>query len=126
MLRFLLKSKIQHLKVTDKNPLNEGSITIDEELIQRADILEGELVQVININNGAQFETYVLKGEKGSGVVCLNGRTASFGEIGDKLVVMSYAAMETVAARSFEAKKVTVDNNNCILNDRNNSRSREK
>ncbi|MCX7784934.1 MAG: aspartate 1-decarboxylase [candidate division WOR-3 bacterium] len=126
MLRFLLKSKIQHLKVTDKNLLTDCSITIDEELIQRADILEGELVQVINNNNGAQFETYVTKGEKGSGTVCLNGRTATLGEIGDELTVLSYAAMETVTARSFEAKKITVANNNCIINDRNNSRSREK
>lgn len=124
MLRFLLKSKIQHLKVTNTNLLSEGSITIDEELIQRADILEGELVQVINISNGKQFQTYVTKGEKGSGIVCLNGKIACCGEIGDELTILSYAAMETVTARGFEPKKVNVDSNNCIINDRNNSRSR--
>ncbi|MEO0083071.1 MAG: aspartate 1-decarboxylase [candidate division WOR-3 bacterium] len=124
MLRFLVKSKIQRLKVTDKNLNYEGSITIDEELLQKADILEGELVQVININNGERFETYAMKGPRHSGVVCLNGGSARLGEVGDELIIISYTGLETVAARSFEPKKIFVDNNNHIINDRDNSRSR--
>lgn len=124
MLRFLVKSKIQRVKVTDKNLNYEGSITIDEELLQKADILEGELVQVININNGERFETYAMKGPRHSGVVCLNGGSARLGEVGDELIIISYTGLETVAARSFEPKKIFVDNNNHIINDRDNSRSR--
>lgn len=124
MLRFLVKSKIQRLKVTDKNLNYEGSITIDEELLQKADILEGELVQIININNGERFETYAMKGPRHSGVVCLNGGSARLGEVGDELIIISYTGLETVAARSFEPKKIFVDNNNHIINDRDNSRSR--
>ncbi|MEO0076708.1 MAG: aspartate 1-decarboxylase [candidate division WOR-3 bacterium] len=124
MLRFLVKSKIQRLKVTDKNLNYEGSITIDEELLQKADILEGELVQVININNGERFETYAMKGPRHSGVVCLNGGSARLGEVGDELIIISYTGLETVAARSFEPKKIFVDDNNHIINDRDNSRSR--
>lgn len=124
MLRFLVKSKIQRVKITDKNLYYEGSITIDEELMQKADILEGELVQVVNVNTGARFETYVMKGARNSGTICLNGGTARLGEIGDELIIISYAGLETVAARSFEPKKVFVDKDNHIINDRNNSRSR--
>ena len=123
MIRFLIKSKIQRVRITDKNLYYEGSITIDEDLMQKADILEGEMVQVININNGERFETYAMKGERGSGSTCLNGGTARLGEIGDQLIIISYAGIDTVAARSFEPKKVFVDQNNHIINDRNNTRS---
>lgn len=124
MLRFLVKSKIQRVKITDKNLYYEGSITIDEELMQKADILEGEMVQVVNVNTGARFETYAMKGARNSGTICLNGGTARLGEIGDELIIISYAGLETVAARSFEPKKIFVDKDNHIINDRNNSRSR--
>jgi aspartate 1-decarboxylase len=123
MLRFLVKSKIQRVRITDKNLYYEGSITIDEELLQKADIMEGEMVQVININTGARFETYAMKGPRNSGTICLNGGSARLGEVGDELIVISYAVQETVAARSFEPKKVFVDKENHIVNDRNNSRS---
>lgn len=123
MLRFLVKSKIHRVKLTDKNLYYEGSITIDEELLQKADILEGEMVQVINISTGERFETYAMKGARNSGQVCLNGGSARLGEIGDELIIISYTGLETVAARSFEPKKVFVDKNNHIINDRNNSRS---
>lgn len=122
MLRFLIKSKIQRVRITDKNLYYEGSITIDEELMQKADILEGELVQVINVNTGARFETYTMKGPRGSGAIRLNGGSARLGEVGDELIIISYTGLETVAARSFEPKKVFVDKDNHIINDRNNSR----
>ncbi len=123
MLRFLIKSKIQRVRITEKNQNYEGSITIDEELLQKADILEGELVQVININTGSRFETYTMKAPRTSGTICLNGETAKLGEVGDELIIVSYTGLETVAARSFEPKKVFVDKDNHIINDRNNSRS---
>jgi len=123
MLRFLVKSKIHRVRITDKNLYYEGSITVDEELLQKADILEGELVQVINVNTGARFETYAMKGPRGGGAVCLNGGTARLGEIGDELIIITYTGLETVAARSFEPKKVFVDKDNHIINDRNHSRS---
>lgn len=124
MLRFLIKSKIQRVHITDKNLYYEGSITIDEKLLQKADILEGELVQVININTGVRFETYVMKGSRGSGTICLNGGTARLGEVDDELIIISYIGLEAVAARSFKPKKVFVDKDNHIINDRNNSRRR--
>lgn len=115
MLRILIKSKIQPIIITDKNLHYEGSITIDEEILTKADILEGELVQVININNGERFETYAMKGEKGSGACCLNGGTARLGEIGDKLIVISYGLLDTVTARSLEPKRILVDDKNRLL-----------
>jgi aspartate 1-decarboxylase len=123
MLRFLVKSKIQRPRITDKNLYYEGSITIDEELLQKADIVENEMVQIVNVNTGARFETYVMKGERNSGAIVLNGGAARLGEIGDEIIIISYAAVETISARSFEPKKVFVDKDNHIINDRNNSRS---
>ncbi len=112
MQRIICKSKIQRLRVTDKNLKYEGSLTLDEELMNRADLLEGEMVQVINVNNGKRFITYIIKGEKGSGVVCLNGGAARLGEIGDELILISYCLMDTIKARGFEMKKVFVDEKN--------------
>ncbi|MBS4016045.1 MAG: aspartate 1-decarboxylase [Candidatus Latescibacteria bacterium] len=123
MLRFLVKSKIQRPRITDKNLYYEGSITIDEDLLQKADIVENEMVQIVNVNTGARFETYVMKGERNSGAIVLNGGAARLGEIGDEIIIISYAAVETISARSFEPKKVFVDKDNHIINDRNNSRS---
>ncbi|MEO0072037.1 MAG: aspartate 1-decarboxylase [candidate division WOR-3 bacterium] len=121
MLRIIVKSKIHRLKITEKNLYYEGSLTIDEELLQKADIAENEMVQVINLNTGARFETYVMKGPRNSGMVCLNGGTARLGEVGDELIVISYALVESIAARSIEPKKIFVDEKNRICNDRNNS-----
>lgn len=123
MLRFLVKSKIQRPRITDKNLYYEGSITIDEELLQKADIVENEMVQVVNVNTGARFETYVMKGERNSGAIVLNGGAARLAEVGDEIIIISYAAVETISARSFEPKKVFVDKDNHLINDRNNSRS---
>jgi aspartate 1-decarboxylase len=121
MIRFLAKSKIQRVRITDKNLYYEGSITIDEKLMQKADILEGEMVQVININNGARFETYAMKGARNSGTICLNGGTARLGELGDELIIITYAGLETTRAKKHKIKKVFVDKENHIINDRNNS-----
>src|SRR5690606_28392221 len=90
----VLKSKIHRVRVTQAELNYVGSITIDEDLIEAADIIPNEKVQVVNNNNGARFETYVIKGERGSGTVCLNGSCARLAQVGDILIIMSYAHME--------------------------------
>jgi aspartate 1-decarboxylase len=114
MQRIICKSKLHGLRVTGKKLDYEGSITIDEELLLAADILPNEMVQVVNVESGARFETYVIKGDRGSGVVYLNGGAARLGEEGDELIVMSSALMDTVDARNYETKKILVDSNNRI------------
>jgi aspartate 1-decarboxylase len=114
MQRIICKSKLHGLRVTGKNLAYEGSLTIDEELLVASDILPNEMVHVINVNSGVRFETYIIKGERGSGTVCLNGGAARLGEIGDELIVMSSALMDTVDARSYTTKKIVVDAQNRV------------
>ncbi|WGS64504.1 aspartate 1-decarboxylase [Marinitoga aeolica] len=90
MFRILLKGKIHRATVTEKNIHYEGSITVDEELMELADIEENELVQIVDVNNGARFETYVIKGERGSRIIGLNGAAARMVELGDKVIIMAY------------------------------------
>jgi len=87
----MLKSKIHMATVTQSELEYEGSITIDEELIEKANILEYEQVMISNMNNGERFETYVIKGQRGSGEICLNGPTARKGVVGDKIIIFSYS-----------------------------------
>jgi aspartate 1-decarboxylase len=101
MLIEVLKSKIHRVSVTEANLNYIGSITIDEDLTDAANIIENEKVQVLNLNNGERFETYVIKGERGSGVLCLNGAAARKVIPGDILLIMSYAIMDINEARSF-------------------------
>lgn len=114
MRRELFKSKIHRATVTDANLNYEGSVTIDEELMTAADLLPHERVQVVNVNNGARFETYVLPGEAGTGVVCLNGAAARLGEIGDRVIIISYAHFEEAEAAAHQPRVVTVDERNRI------------
>jgi len=114
MLIAICKSKIHRAKVTEANLNYEGSITIDTKLLKRADIFPHELVQVVNINNGARFETYVLPGKQGSGVICLNGPAARLGQVGDILIIISYVWMEREKARRFKPKVIYVDKNNKV------------
>jgi aspartate 1-decarboxylase len=100
------------VKVTDANLNYEGSITIDQTLLKKADIIPYEMVQVVNINNGARFETYVIPGKANSGIICLNGPAARLGEAGDILIVISYAWMGKKEAFRFKPKVVYVDKNN--------------
>ncbi|HOO97921.1 MAG TPA: aspartate 1-decarboxylase [Bacteroidales bacterium] len=102
MLIEVLKSKIHRVTVTEANLNYIGSITIDEDLMDAADIIENEKVQVVNINNGERFETYVIKGERSSGTIGLNGAAARLVQIGDILLIMSYATMEQEEARKFK------------------------
>ena len=116
MLRTMLKSKIHRARVTEANLYYEGSITIDSDLMKAADILEGEKVEVLNLNNGHRLETYAIKGEAGSGVVCLNGPAARGACPGDLVIVLTYVFLEDKEAQNIEAKIVNVDERNRIKN----------
>jgi aspartate 1-decarboxylase len=98
----VLKSKIHRVTVTEANLNYIGSITIDEDLMNAANIIVNEKVQVVNINNGERLETYVIKGKRGSGDICLNGAAARKVQVGDILLIMSYASMDLEEARSFQ------------------------
>jgi aspartate 1-decarboxylase len=101
MLIEVLKSKIHRVTVTEANLNYIGSIAIDEDLMEAANIIENEKVQVVNINNGERLDTYVIKGERGSGSICLNGAAARKVQVGDILLIMSYAAMDFEDAKKF-------------------------
>lgn len=94
MLITVLKSKISYATITDKSLFYQGSITIDEEIMDQAKLVENEQVQVVNLNNGARLVTYVIKGERNSGKFCLNGPAARAGEIGDPIFILSYAMID--------------------------------
>lgn len=111
MLIEVVKSKIHNVSVTEANLNYIGSITIDEDLMDAANIIENEKVQVVNINNGERLETYVIKGERGSGNICLNGAAARKVAIGDVIIIISYAAMEFNEAKSFKPNIVFPDTN---------------
>lgn len=98
----VVKSKLHNVTVTEANLNYVGSITIDEELMEAANIIENEKVQVVNNNNGERIETYVIKGERGSGVICLNGAAARKVAVGDIVIIITYAMMPFEDAKSFE------------------------
>lgn len=98
----VLKSKIHRVKITQAELHYVGSITIDETLMEAANLIEGEKVQVVNINNGERLETYVIKGARNSGTICLNGPAARKAQVGDVVIIISYASMELEEARTFK------------------------
>jgi len=108
----VLKSKIHRVKITQAELHYVGSITIDETLMNAANLIEGEKVQVVNINNGERLETYVIKGERNSGTICLNGPAARKVQVGDIIIIISYASMEMEEAKNFKPALVfpTPDN----------------
>ncbi len=114
MLRIMYKSKIHRATLTDADLHYEGSATIDSDLLDAADILTYEKVQIVNINNGARLETYVIEGERGGGGICLNGAAARLGEPGDKVIIISYAEVDDLEAREWEPKTILVDETNKI------------
>ena len=115
MQRIFLKSKIHRARVTDKNLNYEGSLTVDEKLLKKADILPGEFVQVINVTNGNRFETYAMRGKAGSGAIVLNGGTARLGEIDDEVIIISYCLLDNSQIKFFKPKVVLVDQKNRII-----------
>lgn len=110
----MLKSKIHRATVVQSELDYVGSITIDEELMEAAGIYEYEKVQIADVNNGNRFETYVISGEKGSGMICLNGAAAHMVNIGDKVIIMSYAQMTPDEIKYNKPKVVFVDDDNKI------------
>ncbi|AZK47207.1 aspartate 1-decarboxylase [Paenibacillus lentus] len=112
MYRTMMKSKIHRATVTEANLNYIGSITIDEDLMETADLLENEMVQIVNNNNGARLETYVIPGPRGSGVICLNGAAARLVQPGDHVIIISYAQISAEELRSHKPTIVFVDDNN--------------
>ena len=110
----MLKSKIHRATVTQAELNYVGSITIDESLMEAAGIIEYEKVQIADVDNGARFETYVIAGEAGSGIICLNGAAARMVSTGDKVIIMSYAQMQPQEVKENPPKAVFVDENNQI------------
>jgi aspartate 1-decarboxylase len=108
----VFKSKIHRARVTDANLNYIGSITIDESLMEAAGLIEGEKVQVVNNNNGERFETYVILGERDSGIICLNGAAARLVQVGDILIIIAYAWMTPEEARTHRPKIAMPDENN--------------
>ncbi len=112
MMRWMCKSKIHRVTVTEANLAYEGSITVDQALLEAANIVPYEMVQVYNVNNGSRFETYAIPGPEKSGVVCLNGAAARLGMVGDKLIVVSTSFVEEADVPSFSPRVVFVDSQN--------------
>jgi aspartate 1-decarboxylase len=115
--RTLMKSKIHRATVTDANRDYEGSITIDRTLMDAADLVQYERVQVLDIDNGTRLETYVIEGPPGSGEICVNGAAAHLVHKGDKVIVISYAQLDDAEATSFEPTIVRVDDSNRVVRD---------
>lgn len=112
MLIHRFKSKIHRVKVTQADLNYEGSITIDTDLVDAANMMVGERVQIVNNNNGERFETYIIPGKRGSGIICLNGAAARKVQVGDLIIIMSYSWMEEEEARKFRPVVVFPDENN--------------
>lgn len=111
----VLKSKIHRVRVTEAELHYVGSITIDEKLLEAANMIEGEKVQIVNINNGERIETYTIKGERGSGMVCLNGPAARKVQVGDIIIIISYASMEFEEAKKFKPNIIFPNSDNLLL-----------
>jgi len=109
MLIEVLKSKLHCVHVTEANLNYMGSITIDEDLMDAANLIAGEKVHIVNNNNGARFVTYIIKGERGSGCICLNGAAARLVQVGDVVIIMSYAQMDFEEAETFKPTVVFPD-----------------
>ena len=112
MLRMMCKGKIHRATVTDANLHYVGSITIDRELMDKADIFPYEQVQVVDVNNGSRFETYVIEGPPGSGTVCINGAAARLVAPGDKVIIIAYGMLSDEEARNLKPSVVIVDEKN--------------
>lgn len=108
----VLKSKIHRVRITQAELHYVGSITLDESLMEAANLIEGEKVHVVNVNNGERLETYVIKGERDSGTVCLNGPAARKAQVGDVVIIISYASMPFAEAKNFKPWLVFPDLDN--------------
>lgn len=114
MQREMLKSKIHRATVTQAELYYEGSITVDKDLLDTANILPYEKVQVLNFNNGSRLDTYTIEGEAGSGIICLNGPAARFCSVGDEVIIVSYFHLPDEEAKKYKPKVILVDKKNKI------------
>ena len=114
MMIEVLKSKLHCVQVTEANLNYMGSITIDEDLMDAAGLIAGEKVQIVDNNNGERFETYIIRGERGCGCICLNGAAARKVQVGDTIIIMSYALMDFEEAKTFAPKVVFPENNKIV------------
>ena len=115
MLRTMMKSKIHRATVTQADLHYVGSVTVDEDLLDAADLLAGELVHIVDVTNGARLETYTIAGERGSGILGINGAAARLVHPGDVVILIAYGQMETAEAREFQPHVVFVDAENAII-----------
>lgn len=115
MLIQVMKSKIHRVKITQAELHYVGSITIDKKLMDAADLVENEKVQIVNINNGERLETYVIEGEEGSGQVCLNGPAARLAQVGDIVIIISYGSIEKSEAKNFKPTIIFPNNDNQLI-----------
>lgn len=115
MFRIFCKAKIHRATVTEANLNYEGSLTLDPLLMEAAGLLPFEQVHVLNLNNGARFETYLIEGEPGSGTVCVNGAAARLVQVGDPIIVLAYALVPEEELQEFETRIVFVDENNRVV-----------
>ena len=115
MHRHLMKSKIHRATITSADLHYEGSLTVDEELLEAADLLSHEEIQVVNVNNGARFNTYVIPGPRGSGVIQLNGAAARLGHPGDLVILISYGVFDDAEAERHSPRVIFVDGRNRIV-----------
>jgi aspartate 1-decarboxylase len=115
MLRTMMKSKIHRATVTQADLHYVGSVTVDEDLLDASDLLPGELVHIVDVTNGARLETYTIAGERGTGIIGINGAAARLVQPGDIVILIGYGQLETAEARSFEPRVVFVDADNRIV-----------
>lgn len=114
MIKTMMNGKIHRARVTEANLNYVGSITIDQDILDAVDILPNEKVQIVNNNNGARLETYVISGERGSGVICLNGAAARLVQVDDIIIIISYAQLNEEELKHHEPKVAVMDENNKI------------
>ncbi len=112
----ILKSKIHRVRITQAELHYVGSITIDADLMKAANLIENEKVQIVNVNNGERLETYVIKGEAGSGEICLNGPAARKAQVGDVVIIIAYCHLEFEEAKTFQPTLIFPDDNNRLIN----------
>ena len=113
----MLYSKLHRATVTEANLDYVGSITIDQELLDASQMLVGQKVDIVNINNGERFSTYIIAGERGKREICLNGAAARKVQIGDKIIIIAYTSLEVEEAKTFQPKIVILDDDNSIVQD---------
>jgi aspartate 1-decarboxylase len=115
MRRIMCKSKIHRARITEANLYYQGSLTVDSDLLDAADIMAYERVQVVNVNNGERFETYTIPGKRRSGVICLNGAAARLGHVGDEIIIITYGTYNEEELKNYKPSLVLLDKDNRVV-----------